>query len=89
MWLYIVVAALVVVGIAGGFFAGGIFTIVLLPIAALILIGSVVYRSMAEAQERNQRTDHPEPTLPHAAPSDPGEVPTTPERLADERRLAQ
>jgi hypothetical protein len=90
MWAYMIVAFLVLVGIVGGIFAGGIFTIVLLPIAAIILIASVAYRSMGAAAQRSVGGGSSgNAPLPHNAPGEPGHVRTSPERLADARRAQQ
>lgn len=90
MWLYMVVAALVVLGIVGGIAAGGIFTIVLLPIAAIILLGSIAYRGMGHAAERGAGGSSGGPgPLPHSSPTDPARVQSSPEGLADARRAQQ
>lgn len=89
MWLYIAVAALVVVGLAGGAFAGGIFTIVLLPVAAVILVSGIVYTSLGKGAEQKESAAPPEPALPHDVQRPSGHAPTSPERLADARRVSQ
>lgn len=89
MWFYIAVAALVVIGIVGGIFAGGIFTIVLLPIALIVLIGGAVYRSLGTRAIGTPPDITPESPLPHdRAPVQP-DVTTSPERLVDERQAHQ
>ena len=89
MWLYIAVAALVVVGLAGGAFAGGIFTIVLLPVAAVILVSGIVYTSLGKGAEQKEGAAPPEPALPHNVERPSGHAPTSPEALADTRRVRQ
>jgi hypothetical protein len=94
MWLYLIVGALVVVGLAGGAVMGGVFTIVLFPIAAIVLIGGLVYTAMGRAGERQQGggsagAGSTQPPLPHTAASEPGHVRTSPEALADARRVQQ
>ncbi len=89
MWFYIVVVALVVVGIAGGIFAGGIFTIVLLPLAAIALIASVAWRSLGQLAEQSQPKSPSEQALPHHPPATGSDAPMTPERLIDERQVSQ
>jgi hypothetical protein len=94
MWLYPIVAALVVVGIAGGFLFGGIFTIVLIPIALIVLVGGLLSAASGRAAqaaggadtEQKHTTDEP---LPHSFDGDGGRAPTSPERLADARRAHQ
>jgi hypothetical protein len=89
MWVYIVVAALVVIGIFGGIFAGGIFTIVLLPIAGIILVASLAYTTLGKGAEQKAGAAPPQPALPHDVERPSGHTRTTPEGLADARRIRQ
>jgi hypothetical protein len=54
MWLYLIVVTLVIIGIVGGIFAGGIFTIVLLPVALIVLLSGFGYSLMARPQRRRR-----------------------------------
>ena len=47
MWFYLVVVVLVVLGIAGGVCAGGIFTIILVPLALIVLLSGLGYSLIA------------------------------------------
>ena len=88
MWLYIIVVALVVIGIFGGIFAGGIFTIVLLPLALIVLIASVAWRSLGQMAAESQPQSPSEKPLPHNSPSaGPADAPATPDQLVDERQV--
>jgi hypothetical protein len=90
MWLYIIVLALAVLALAGGALLGGVFTIVLIPIAVIVFVGAAVYRSMGAAAERREGGPEPEnPPYPHSVPDQPGHVRTDPETLADARRVQQ
>jgi hypothetical protein len=89
MWLYMIVAALVVLGLAGGALMGGVFTIVLIPIALILLVGGLIYMAMGRAGERRQGGGGAPAPLPHSAASQPGHVRTSPEGLTDARRLQQ
>jgi hypothetical protein len=87
MWFYPIVIALVVLGIIGGIFGGGIFTIVLLPLAGIVLVSGLAYGTVARAvQEREGANSKP---LPHRDDRGGGQVETSPERLADARRVQQ
>jgi hypothetical protein len=90
MWIYMAVLALVVLGLVGGIAAGGIFTIVLLPLAAIVLVAGIAYRGMGHAAESGAGgvQDGPAP-LPHSSPSDPARVASSPEGLTDARRAQQ
>ena len=94
MWLYIVVAALVGLGVILGFLGGGIFTIVLIPIALIILVvGLLSAASSRSAQKRaggaTEETHTTEQALPRQPERPTGRAPTSPEGLADARRAQQ
>lgn len=90
MWLFFFVLPLAIVMLIGGLLAGGIFTIVFLPIALIIV--AVAIASTMYGTSRNRRTlprdrsTAPAPNTGHtnvaAAPSSPGE-------LTDARRQVQ
>jgi hypothetical protein len=89
MWLYLIVAALVVVGIGGGIFAGGIFTIVLLPLAGIVLVSGLAYSTLARGAQERENAAGSTSDLPHHPPDETGRARTSPERLADARRVHQ
>src|SRR5437588_12318517 len=88
MWFYPLLIVLVVLGIAGGVLLGGIFTIVLVPLAAIALVSAVIYalwgRSLQGAAggstDASAVSDRP---LPHRRQRPSGRVRTSPERLVD------
>ena len=92
MWLLIVVAFLALLGGVGGAFAGGIFTIVLIPIAVIALFTAIAYTYFSGTAQRAARGERgrkrpaapPTAQQPASAPA-----PTTPEQLADARRANQ
>jgi hypothetical protein len=94
MWLYPLVIALVILAIVGGTLAGGIYTIVLVPLAAIAAISAVVYALWARALQgaagdsasTSDRTERP---LPHRQRRPSGRAPSSPERLVDARREQQ
>ena len=95
MWLYVIVAALVGVGVIGGLAGGGIFTIVLLPIALIVLVvGLLTSASSRSAQKRSGGATHEthdaaDQPLPRHPDRGSGRAPTSPEGLADARRAQQ
>lgn len=94
MWLYLIGVVLLIVGIVGGVLTGGIFTIVLLPLAALALISAFVFALLGRsAQGRSDSsTEAPHTSdrpLPHRQPADTGPEVSTPDQLADARRQQQ
>jgi hypothetical protein len=94
MWFYPVLLALVILAIVGGSLAGGIFTIVLVPLAAIVLISAVVYSLWGRALEGSGgvSTDATHTTnrpLPHRRRRPSGRAPSSPEGLVDARRQHQ
>ncbi len=94
MWVYLIVAALVLIGIVGGALGGGIFTIVLLPLALIVLVASIVFSMWGRAAQGSagadvEKTQGSERPLPHAAQRPSGRAPSSPEGLADARRGRQ
>ncbi|HEX4011894.1 MAG TPA: hypothetical protein VHX62_17865 [Solirubrobacteraceae bacterium] len=82
---------LAVVLVIGGLLAGGIFTIVFLPIAVIIIVSAILFTMWGRKDER--------PTAPSERPSEqsfsanqaPNSAPTpsTPDQLVDARRATQ
>lgn len=95
MWLYMLGIVLVVLGLAG-LFAGGVYTIVLVPVGVIVLVSAV---AMGEFSRRSQaraggstgpsQEREAEKPLPTSHPPDPSHVRTSPEGLADARRAQQ
>jgi predicted lipid-binding transport protein (Tim44 family) len=92
MWLLVVIAFLGLVAILGGAFAGGIFTIVLIPLAVIAFVTAVGYSYFSGSAERHASGDRRRgrPPAPPTA-QQPSSVPrpSSPEELADARRSNQ
>jgi predicted lipid-binding transport protein (Tim44 family) len=92
MWLLVVIAFLGLVAILGGAFAGGIFTIVLIPLAVIAFVTAVAYTYFSGSAQRRasgeRRRDRP-PAPPTAQQPSSVARPSTPEELADARRANQ
>jgi hypothetical protein len=94
MWLYLIVGALVMLGVVGGIALGGIFTIALIPLALIVLIaGLLTAASGRRAQQRaggaTEESHVAGGPLPRSLERPSGRAPTTPEGLADARRAQQ
>jgi hypothetical protein len=89
MWLYLIAVVLILAGIIGGALTGGIFTIILLPIGAVMLIVAAATGLFARASANRAVSAEPDDPLPRSRPTGTGRVATTPERLADARRAQQ
>jgi hypothetical protein len=94
MWLYLISGALILIGVVLGFLGGGIFTIVLLPLGLIVLIGGAIFSASGRRAQRSggaatHDTHTTDQALPHDTPQPSGRAPTSPERLADSRRAQQ
>ncbi|HEX3802022.1 MAG TPA: hypothetical protein VHV75_04200 [Solirubrobacteraceae bacterium] len=93
MYLTLMLVLIAVFCVFAGIFSGGIFTIILVPVAAIAVVSAVAYLLMARAAGLEAaRTPNPtkQPTGEEKpAPNAPGEVPATPEDYVDALRRAQ
>jgi hypothetical protein len=96
MWLLYLAIPLVVLAVIATVVGGGIFTIVLVPLAIIAVIAAVWSSASARAAGTKETTRRaPQGTgpagnsLPHSFARDSGHVPTSPEALADARREQQ
>ena len=94
MWFYPLLVVLVILGIVGGTLAGGVYTLVLIPLAVIVAVSVIVYamwgRSMqARAGAPTEATAEKTEPLPHQQARPSGRAPTSPEALADARRQQQ
>lgn len=94
MWFYPVLIVLVVLALVGGTLAGGVYTLVLIPLAFVVGVSVIVYAMWGRALQSRAggSTDatvtKAEP-LPHQAERPSGRAPTSPEALTDARRQQQ
>jgi hypothetical protein len=94
MWIYMIAAFLLIVGIVGGIAGGGMFTVVLVPLAGIIVVTGFIYQTWSRASQGSSGIDtdaHPSTNrpLPHKLRENSGHAPNSPERLADTRRAEQ
>jgi hypothetical protein len=91
MWLLIFLAPLAVVLVIGGLLAGGIFTIVFLPVAVLIIAFAILFAMWGQKDRRTTAPSERPSQQPMTANQTPASAPTpsTPDQLADARRAAQ
>lgn len=95
MWISYPAIFLVIIAIIGAIVGGGIFTIVLIPVAVIAVIAAVA-TSMAgraagvdQSRQQSQSPDTGGNALPRRRPADTGRTPTTPDALTDARQRAQ
>jgi hypothetical protein len=89
MWFYPIVGLLVVLAILGGVLLGGVFTIVLVPLALIAAGAAIAYSLAARASEPSASGGTDDRPLPSGQQAGGGHVRTTPETLADARRAQQ
>jgi hypothetical protein len=94
MWLGLVLVVLAVLFVIAGIFSGGVFTIVLVPLAVIAVVTAVV--TLMSARAAGIRQTLTEPPQPQAAEpvargegAPPGEVPVTPEEFVEARQRNQ
>jgi hypothetical protein len=94
MWFYPLLIVLVILGVAGGTVLGGVYTLVLVPLAVVVIVSALVYAMWGRAMQGQAggSTDasaaKAEP-LPHHRTRPSGRAATSPEALADARRQQQ
>lgn len=93
MWFYPLLLILVLLGIAGGVFLGGVYTLVLVPLVVVAVVSALAYalwgRSQSAAGRGDESGPRPGRPLPHQPRREPGHVTAPPERLVDARRQQQ
>jgi predicted phage tail protein len=93
MWFYMIALFLFAVGIIGGVASGGIFTLIFIPLGAIMLVVAVVMGMWHRAQQgaaggQTEGSKTEQAPLRHT-PAQGVPAPTTPEELADARRVQQ
>ena len=94
MWLYPLIGLLVVLGLIGTLLGGGIFTIALIPIGAIILFTSLAFGLWSRSSQGAAGGDtdagpSSRRPLPRRLRGQPSRVPTSPEGLTEARRTQQ
>jgi hypothetical protein len=89
MWLFWFVVPLVIVMVIGGLLAGGIFTIVFLPLALIVIAVAII--STLYGLSNRRRTLPSDQSTATDLGTGPAETrtPSTPGELTDARRQAQ
>jgi hypothetical protein len=93
MWLSVGFAFLLVLIIVGSFLLGGVFTIILIPLALIAGMAAVGYVMWGRAQgsadsQAEAHSGGPDP-LPVSGHQNVGDTPASPGDLTDARRLQQ
>ncbi len=94
MWFYPLLGLLVLLGLSGAIFMGGVFTLVLVPVVAIVIVSMLGYamwaRSQTEAAGEGPSAGRPgRKPLPHHRPQAPSRVTATPEQLVEGRGQQQ
>jgi cell division septal protein FtsQ len=94
MWFFWLLAPIVALMIAGAIFFGGIYTLILVPLAVIAVIGAVVY-SVASAAAQRSAGGSADPTATargnatRTSQTGSPQRPSRPGELADARRARQ
>lgn len=94
MWFYPLIGLLIVLCIVGGTLLGGVFTIVLIPLAVIAVVSALTYALIAGSARQSAASEtnpSKRSTSPATRTSQTGTppAPTTPEQVADARRARQ
>ncbi len=91
MWLALPLLFVVLLALVGGLVVGGVYAIVLIPIAVIIAVfgaAYVVWARSKQAPPPDERHTEVDP-LPHSGHSNTAATPSTPDQLVDARRSEQ
>ena len=94
MYLGILLIVIAVFAVIAGIFSGGVFTIILVPVAVIAVVGALVALGAARALGIEgtlmRPTDRqPQGRVPRGSEPPTGEVPATPDDYAEARRRSQ
>jgi hypothetical protein len=92
MWLSFPVLILVVLLIIGGIIGGGVFTLVLVPVAVIMVLVSIVISGWSRSQERGENPSEASLTgdpLPHSGRRNMAASPASPDDLVNARQHQQ
>lgn len=91
MWLSLLFFVGIIFVVLGGLVLGGIFTIVLLPLAVIAAVTAVAFALWARATRARSTTEKPaadNQPLPQSEHSNVAPRPSTPDELVDARQQA-
>jgi hypothetical protein len=93
MWFYMIAGFLLLVGIIGGVASGGIFTLIFIPLSAIMLVVAVLSGMWHRSQQgsgggQTEASKTEQAPLRHT-PAQGAPTPTRPEELVDARRAQQ
>ncbi|TMM08762.1 MAG: alanine:cation symporter family protein [Actinobacteria bacterium] len=94
MWLYLLVAVLVALCIFGGIFAGGVFTIILVPLAVIGFFSALAYALIAGGAKRSagasaDPSEGAKGPVTRVSQTPSPRAPSSPGELVDARRAQQ
>lgn len=91
MWLMYLALPIVIVMVILGLLAGGIYTIVFLPLAAIIIGAGILFTMWGRATRQRNIPGERERVkpLPHTSHANAATPPATPDQLVDAQRQQQ
>lgn len=94
MYLGVLLIVIALFAVIAGIFSGGVFTIILVPVAAIAVVGALVALGAAralgiDATLTRSAGTQPKGRIPRDGGPPPGEVPATPDEYVETRRRSQ
>jgi hypothetical protein len=86
MYLLLFIVFIAILVIVGGIFSGGIFTIILVPLAVIAVVSAVAYTGLGRAAGLDEKPPTPEKKpirRKGVEPGTNGDVPVTPDEYVD------
>ncbi len=71
MWFYPLLIVLVILAVVGGTLAGGVYTLVLIPLAVVVAVSVIVYAMWGRSMEARAGGSTEATAQKHGAPSPP------------------
>lgn len=89
MWLGLLVLIVILLAIIGGLAVGGVYLVVLVPVAVVIAVAYIAYAMSKRSSEPVSPTDAAaaeDAPLPHSGRRNTAAAPSTPDDLVDARQ---
>lgn len=88
MWLSFPTLLFVVLALIGAVIGGGVFTLVLVPVAVLLMLAAIVYSMWMRSSKPGETPQggRDETALPHSEHRNTAPAPATPDQLVDARQ---
>lgn len=89
MWLAFPVIVFIIFALGASIVSGGIFTIILLPVAVVIAVAALVFSLWGRASGSSHTSASEVAPLPSSQHTNSAPAPSSPDQLVDSRRAQQ